>query len=356
MAENGGGAEKTEQPTPQRRDKARKEGQVAVSQEVGIAGSLVVLTSAMVLVLPWTASLALRQFQEGFSTPIPRVLEVGEAASVVRAALGRVFALLGPIAGAILVVGTGLGVAQVGFQPNAELIAPKAKRLDPRNWLKRVFSVEILVNLGKNLAKGLGIIALALWSLRDQPIRFHQLLVNPPANLAVRMLEVASTVAFRVTSALVLIALLDLLWTRFRHEQKLMMSKQEVKDDMKETEGNPHVKAAQKRKAAEASRRRLVEDVKSASVVATNPTHYAVALRYWRHQDSSPVVVAKGLDFRARRIKEIAREHGVPVIEDKPLARALHALVKEGDSVPTELFKPVAKLLAIVYRRRGARK
>lgn len=327
-----------------------------MSQEIGIAGSLLVLTTTLFLLIPWTATLALRQFQSGLSVPVPRTFDVGSAAEVVRTAMGRIIGLLGPIAGSVLVVGAGLGVSQVGFRPNADLIAPKAKRLDPRNWLKKIFSADLLVNLAKNLGKGLGIIALAVWTLRDQPFRFHGLLVNPPAQLAHYMLEVASTVAFRVTAALVVIALLDLLWTRYRHEQKLMMSKQEVKDDLKETEGNPQVKAAQKRRAAEASKRRLVEDVKSATVIVTNPTHYAVALRYWRHQDASPVVVAKGLDFRAHRIKEIAREHGVPVIEEKPLARALHALVKEGDSVPNELFKPVAKLLALVYRRRGDRR
>lgn len=164
------------------------------------------------------------------------------------------------------------------------------------------------------------------------------------------------TAAFPVTFAMIVLALLDLMWTRYRHEQKLMMTKQEVKDDLKETEGNPQVKAEIRKRAQENATKPLADRVRTASVVVTNPTHFAVALRYWQGKDAAPVVVAKGVDYRALRIRELATELAIPVIEDRPLARALHGLVDEDEAIPVEFFRPVAKLLAIVYRRRGEKR
>jgi flagellar biosynthetic protein FlhB len=348
------GAEKTEQPTPQRREKARREGQVALSQEVGIAGSLLVFTATLMLMVPWLGSVAVQRFRLGFAAPWSTALTVPEAQNALVRLGTSVLSIVGPVAAATVLVSVGLGVAQVGFRPNFSLVAPKASRLDPRNWLKRVFSADLAVNLGKNLLKGMGVIALAVYALRFQPETLDRLMVGPPAVLGLRMQSIALAVAGRVTAALVVVALLDLLWTRYRHEQRLMMTKQEVKDDQKETEGNPQVKAALRKRAAQRARFRLADEVKTATVVATNPTHFAVALRYRRDVDATPVVVAKGVDHRAARIREIASQHGIPVLEDKPLARALHAVVKEGQAVPIDLFRPVARLLAIVYQRRGA--
>ncbi|MGF1510194.1 MAG: flagellar biosynthesis protein FlhB [Myxococcota bacterium] len=347
------GAERTEQPTQQRREKARREGQVAVSQELGIAGSLLVFLAFVFLLVPWLAQLAVERFRTALMFDWPPVLTSELSTRVVTYMGGTLLALVGPVAAASLLVNVGLSLAQVGVQVNFSLVGPKASRLDPRNWLKRVFSADFFVNLGKNLFKGLGVIAIAAWSLRLRPETLDRLTLGPPAVLASWMQSVAMAVAARVTAALVVIALLDLLWTRYRHEQRLMMTKQEVKDELKESEGNPQIKAAIRKRAAERATKRLVQQVKTATVVATNPTHFAVALRYERGTDASPVVVAKGVDHRASRIRSLASEYGIPMIEDPPLARALHALVKEGQSVPVELFRPVARLLAIVYRRRG---
>lgn len=164
---------------------------------------------------------------------------------------------------------------------------------------------------------------------------------------------VALDVAYRVFAALFILAMLDVLWTRHRHEQRLMMSRQEVKDELKDSEGNPQVRGAIRRKMNETSRKKLKESMSQATVVTTNPTHFAVALRYWRGEDVSPIVVAKGADFRAERIRQQASELGVPIIEDPPLTRSLYGLVPEGHQVPVDLYRAVAKLLAIVYRRRG---
>lgn len=353
MADNENGTERTEQPTPQRREKARREGQVAYSQEVGIAGTLLVFCGFLTILAPWLAQIAMGRFRNGLElTPGPS-LDLDGATATVRLALIAVASCVGPPALSSMFASAGLGVGQVGFQPNFENLGLKWKRLNPQNWLKKIMSAELVVGLARNLFKGLGIIAIAAWSLRNQPETLDRLVGAPPAALVDRLQEVAITVAGPVTFAVVVVAMLDLLWTRYRHEQKLMMTKQEVKDDLKETEGNPHLKAELRKRAQEIANRRLPAQVETATVVVTNPTHYAVALRYWQGRDNAPVVVAKGVDYRAQRIREIAAAKSIPVIEDRPLARALHGLVDEGDVIPMEFFRPVAKLLAIVYRRRN---
>jgi flagellar biosynthetic protein FlhB len=244
-------------------------------------------------------------------------------------------------------------VLQVGIFINWENAGFKWQRLDPKNWAKRVFGVELPVNLAKAIFKGLGVVVVAALGVLDLPERLWRLAGLPAAAVAVEIQEVAEAVTYRVAAALVVLALLDVLWTRYRHEEKLMMTRQEVKDEMKDAEGNPHVKQAMKRRMNEVGSQGLREAVGQATVVTTNPTHYAVALRYWRGKDATPVVVAKGADYKAQRIKDLAREQGVPVMEDKPLARALYSLVSEGQAIPVDLYKSVARLLAVVYRRRG---
>jgi len=356
VADNENGAERTEQPTPQRREKARKEGQVAYSQEVGIAGTLLVVCGVLSIFAPWLASVAMGRFRGGLDlTPGPD-LTLEDAVKTVRYGLLAAAALVGPPALSSMLASGGLGVGQVGFQPNFENLGLKWNRLNPQNWLKKMMSPDVVVALGRNLFKGLGIIAIAVWSLRTQPETLDRLVYSPPAALASRLREVALTVAGPVTGAVIVLALLDLLWTRYRHEQKLMMTKQEVKDDLKETEGNPQQKAELRRRAQENANKRLPAQVEEATVIVTNPTHFSVALRYWQGKDSAPVVVAKGIDYRALRIREIAKEKSIPIIEDRPLARALHGLVDEGEAIPMEFFRPVARLLAIVYRRRNGKR
>jgi len=356
MAETESGTERTEQPTPQRREKARKEGQVAYSQEVGIAGTLLILWGVLTIMAPWLGSVAIARFRRGIALSEGPALELVDAVSSVRLGALAVFAIVGPPALGSALAALGTGIGQVGVAPNFENLGLKWSRLNPKNWLKKIGSAEIVVGLARNLFKGLGIIAIAIWSLRAQPETLYLLVYGPPHALADRLREVAMTVAGPVTFAMVVLAMLDLLWTRYRHEQKLMMTKQEVKDDLKESEGNPQVKGEIRKRAQENAGKRLPDQVGSANVVVTNPTHYAVALRYWQGQDAAPVVVAKGVDYRAQRIRELAREIGVLVIEDRPLARAIHGLVDEGDAIPVELFRPVAKLLAIVYRRRQGKR
>jgi flagellar biosynthesis protein FlhB len=352
MAESESGAERTEQPTPQRREKARKEGQVPFSQEAGIAAGLAMFALSLVWILPRSARMGVRYFEDAWLHDLDAPLSASSAADVVEGAAWFLLGAVGPV-GALAGVATLLvGLSQVGFQFRLESFGFKGNRLDPRKWFKRLASAEFPVSLGKSLLKGLGVVALSVWSLRDAPERLRLLPFGTVGASAAELQHLAVTVVWRVAGAMVVVALLDVLWTRYRFEEKLKMTKQEVKDDLKDSDGNPHVKAAMRRRAQERAKNRLADQIAEATVVAVNPTHYAVALRYRRGTDASPVVVAKGVDFRAARIRELAQRFDVPIIEDKPLARALHALVAEGNAVPIELYKPVAKLLAIVYRRR----
>ncbi len=353
MSDANSSAEKTEKATPQKREKARKEGQVAMSQEVGVAATMFVLCAALLWIIPNLVPGYLKTMQELFRFNGYQNLGIEETSNYVNRLLKEALGLSLPVALMSAALGAFAGFAQIGIHFNWDLVSFKWNRLNPENWLKKVGSAELPVTLFKSMFKGIGLVAVALLGLTDLPGKVWRLAGANPAALAVQLQDIAVTVAVRVAGALAIVAMLDVLWTRYRHEEKLKMSRQEVKDELKDTEGNPHVKGAMRRKMQESSQKALKDKVKEATVVVTNPTHYAVALRYWRGKDVSPLVLVKGQDYKAARIKKIAAELGIMVVENKPLARSLYALVKEGQNVPIELYRSVAKLLAIVYRRRG---
>lgn len=347
------GAEKSEKPTPRRREKAREDGQVPLAQDVGVAGAVLVLALGVYAILPWRLAAHLEATKDLLSAGLHGPLNVERAIEALRIMGWRTITIFGPVALVAMFFGTLLSAAQVGIYVNWENAGLKWKRLDPSNWLKKVFSVELPVNILKSGFKGLGVVIVAFFGVHDLPERLWRLSGVPAGALVQELQEVALAVIYRVAAALAILAIFDVFWTRYRHEQKLMMSRQEIKDELKDSEGNPQVKGAMRRRMSDSANKRLKELVGEATVVTTNPTHFAVALRYWRGVDVSPVVLAKGADYKAQRIREYARELGVPVIEDKPLARALHALVEEGQNVPIELYQGVARLLAVIYRRRG---
>lgn len=347
------GGEKTEKPTQQRRDKARREGQVAVSQELGVATAVLSLCIAIGAILPWTMGIHLEATRGLLSPAMGETLTNERAAAAIRSLAWRAAVIASPVALLAMAMGTLANLVQVGVFLNWENLGPKWNRLDPMNWLKRVFSAELPVSLLKSAFKGLGVVAVAILGVYDLPERLWRLAGIPPGALAGEVQEIALAVAYRVLAALIILAALDVLWTRHRHEKKLMMSRQEIKDELKDSEGNPQVRGAMRRRMNEVANKRMKQALSEATVVTTNPTHYAVALRYWQGQDESPVVVVKGADYKAQRIKKYAMEFGIPIVEDKPLARSLYALVPEGRCVPVDLYRGVARLLAIVYRRRG---
>jgi flagellar biosynthetic protein FlhB len=344
---------KTEDPTPRRREEARRQGQVPFSAE--LVGSLVTLAGVLGLVYlgagVWAAMLDVfrhdlpRAFQPGFDTPA--------AAELFARTAGRLLAAMLPFFGALLAVGVLASVAQVGFQLNTEKLAPDFDKLNPANGVKRLFSVAALVRGGLTLLKlaALGVVAYSVLKGRAGVI-----LALPTGRLAwaaPAVWAVALRLAVSMSAAVALVAVLDYLYQRYRFERSLRMTKEEVKRELKDEEGDPQLKARIRNLARERMRRKMLAAVPKATVVVTNPTHYAVALRYTPPRDTTPVVVAKGAGVFAKRIAELARTSGVSVLERPPLARALYAGVKEGQPIPGPLFRAVAEVLAFVFRVRG---
>jgi len=346
-------AEKTHEPTPKRRQEATKEGQVAKSAEV-ISTLMMFLVIGVILI--WTAQMVPRLVetcQRSFSLQGWRDIESGSGAAAIRAAGADIGYLVMPVAVVAAIIALLGNLAQVGLNIHWELLAFKWDRLNPMNWLKKTFSMELIVNLAKAFAKGLGVILIAAWGLKSEPENLWYLTFAPVGELGRHMQDLAFTVFLRVGIAMMFIAALDFIWQRHQHEKKLKMSTQELKDEMKEQEGDPYLKAAMKRRGRDRINESLSSSVEQATVVVRNPTHYAVALKYERGGGGSPKVVAKGRGFKALRIIELAESFGVPVVTERPVARALYRSVKVGKTIPMELYRAVARILAMVYKQQG---
>jgi flagellar biosynthetic protein FlhB len=245
-------------------------------------------------------------------------------------------------------------VAQVGFQINTEKMTPNFEKLNPANGLQKLFSFAALVRGLLTLLKVIALGAVAYWVLEPRVGVITTLSRDRLRGATEAGWAVVMRLAVYLVAAVVLVALLDYVYQRRRFEQSLRMTREEVKRELKEEEGDPQIKARIRQMAKEWARRKMLTEVPKATVVVTNPTHYAVALRYDPARgDDAPVVVAKGTGWFAKRISDIARDAGVPVLERPPLARALHAEVREGQAIPGPLFRAVAEVLTFVYRLRG---
>jgi flagellar biosynthetic protein FlhB len=353
LAEDVDKESKTEDPTPRRREEARRQGQVPFSAE--LVGSAVLLAGVVglsnigadvwrAMILVFRQDLA-RAFQPGFG--------IEDAVELMARTIARVLAALLPFFGLVMGVGIAVNVAQVGFQINTEKLAPNVDKLNPANGVSRLFSVAALVRGGLTLLKVIGLGLVAYLVLEGRAGIITSLSQDRLAGAAPAAWGVVMRLALYLTVAVAVVAVLDYFYQRYKFEQSLRMTKEEVKRELKEEEGDPLIKARLRQIARERTRRRMLAEVPKATVVVTNPTHYAVALRYDSARDAAPVVVAKGAGLFARRIAELARTSGVVVIERPPLARALYSGVKEGQPIPGPLFRAVAELLAMVYRLRG---
>jgi flagellar biosynthetic protein FlhB len=344
---------KTEDPSPRRREEARRQGRVPFSAE--LVGSLVVLAGVIGLsnVGPDLWNTMLNVFRADLISAFHPHFDTTAAAELIGRTAGRLLAALLPLFGTLLAVGIVVSVAQVGFQLNTEKLAPDFDRLNPANGVTRLFSTAALVKGLLTLLKvgALGLVAYIILERRAGIIT--SLGRDRLAGAAPAVWEVVMRLALYLTAAVAGVAVLDYLYQRYRFEQSLRMTKEEVKRELKEEEGDPQIKARIRQIARERARRRMLSEVPKATVVVTNPTHYAVALRYDPKRDDAPVVVAKGAGLLAKRIAELARAHSVTVLERPALARAIYAGVKEGKTIPGALFKAVAELLAFVYRLRG---
>jgi flagellar biosynthesis protein FlhB len=347
--------EKTEDATPERRRLAREDGQFARSKDIGPVAA----TIAVLLVIASSAgefsgtlrAFCVRCFQE------PLVLGRGGLAVVGQEALVVLTLAALPVALAAAIAGTAVGFIEAGFQPNFELLEIKLERLDPLSKLQQMFSPKAgLVNVSLSLLR-VGVVVAVVESILEKEFVSLTRLSRAPLGAATwELASVVMRVAGWSTGALGVIAGIDYGVSWWRHEQSIKMSRQELKDEHKQQEGSPQIRARQRARARDMLKRGLRKGVKEATVVVTNPTHVAVALRY-RTNEGAPQVTTKGYDDIAQQIKKLAREEGIPVIENRPLARALAERVRIGRVIPLDLYVAVAELLAVVYRlkNRGIR-
>lgn len=346
--------EKTESATPRRREEARNEGNVVRSMDLSAAATLlagIILLKLFGFRITETLSGMTRWFLSGDPATNPtRVEDLSGVLTLGGGALGRCALpmILGLACVALLVT-----VAQVGFLVTGTPLAPRLSRLSPLRGIKNLVSMRAGMRLGMSLAKVvvIGLVASVLIMMElDDILTLGQIDARSALGLAV---SIIFWFAVKLALVLLILGLLDYAYQRWQRERDLRMTRVEVKDEMKRMEGDPLVKQRRTRVARQLALQRISHDVPRADVVVTNPTHFAVALRYVSEKMTAPRVVAKGADFMAMRIRHVAAQHGVPAVERKELARVLYRNVEVGQEVPPEHYNAVAEILAYVYRLDG---
>lgn len=341
--------DKTEEATQQRRDDFRKRGQVAQTKELASAFTLL-LAIGMIWLL---GRMFFQQLYEVFVALLGDGVVVaargGEWISSVTFAGEKTLMILGPVFAIAWILGFSSSVVQVGFMYNEEALSFKPERLNPVEGFKRIFSIRAVMEGIKAVIKVILVGSIAAWIVEAE-------LVTVPTIVGYSVNQIFSYTGLVVMKMLgfvsvfmIFLAGLDYMFQRWDLEQKMKMSKQEVKEEHKNREGDPQIKARIRRVQREMAQRRMMEEVPKADVVITNPTHIAVALKYGKAM-VAPTVVAKGADFVAEKIKEIARKNNVPVVENKPLARAMYKTLKIGQAIPRELYTAVAEVLSYVFK------
>jgi flagellar biosynthetic protein FlhB len=346
---------RTEPATPRRRQEARRKGQVARTGELSSALVLLAGFGALYLWLPHVSGELItftRRLYEGALLRFASV-EASEIPTMFLDWSWLAVRLAGPIALVTMVVGFASQLVQVGFLTSSEPLKPQLKRIDPISGFQRIFSKRALVELLKATLKVTLVGALAYGAVRSSLGEYTEYMKLGPAQAAIQTGRAVFRLAFWIGLCLLVLALFDYLYQRWEHEQSLRMSRRELKEELRQTEGDPQIRARIRQRQRQLASSRMMAKVPTADVVITNPVHLAVALKYDPVEMDAPTVVAKGAGPLARRIKEVAREHGVTIVENVWLARALYESVPVDGRIPEELYKAVAEVLAFVYRLRG---
>jgi flagellar biosynthetic protein FlhB len=346
----GGAGEKTEKATPKREEEARKKGQVARSQDVN--GALVLIGGLIALSI-WGPGI-MEKMGDSMRETIalmanPRAVNATLLGQLAMSS-GKMLALaVGPIAAVCMAAGVLANVIQVRPRLSMHGLKPDVKKLNPITGAKNLFGPNLIFEGAKNITKVLIVGAITLFAVLPQLDELVALVGMAPADFVSKACSMVMGIAVRAAAAYVVIGLVDFIYQKWRHQKQMKMSKEEVKEEHKSYSSPPEVRSQIKRRQMQAAKARMMSAVPEADVVVTNPTHYAVALKY-DAEKLAPEVVAKGKDLIAAQIRKIARQADVPVISDPPLARSLHASVEVGHQIPEELYQAVAQLLAFVYR------
>lgn len=345
--------DKTEEPTQKRRTDSRREGKVAYSSD--LAGSVLMLIGAMALWMGggFVGARLENSLHHYFMNPVYD-LDSGTAPVFLNGVLFRVLELGGILVIVFFVASLGVGVAQAGIFFSVEALAPKFDKMNPISGMQKIFSTQGLMKAVFQILKVSAVGLVVYFVLIGDTDRILSMGQSTLAEAVRESWSIAIKVFLIVAIILVSLGLADFMFQKYKFEESLKMTKQEVKDEQKQSEGDPQVKGKLRSIQRElATRQRMMEDVPDATVVITNPTHLAVALKYDKVHAPTPVVLAKGKGFVAKRIAEIARSHSIPVVERKPVAQALFHEIEVGDEIPVALYYAVSEVLAYVYRMRG---
>lgn len=343
--------EKTEKATPKRRKDARKKGQVLKSQDLSAA----ILFLILFLCLIFMAPLMFEGLYGFFSQTLEKYILFENLTSdtvmeIYLDSLSEIAVILLPIMAVAIVVAVGANYLQFGFLFTTETLKLDLKKIDPIKGIKKIISLRAIANLIKSLLKVSfigAVTGIVVWIHIEDVL---SLAFHSPWDILLVISKLAAMMGIAASIAILFVALFDYLYEKYEYEKQLKMSKQDIKDEYKNTEGDPLIKSKIKQRQREMAMRRMMQEVPKADVVITNPTHFAVALRYDDESMEAPKVVAKGVDFVAQKIKMIAKENDIVMVENRPLARALYDQVEIGEEVPEEFFKAVAEVLAYVYR------
>ena len=342
--------ERTEKATPRRRQKAREEGRVARSQELSSAVILCLGVVTLYLVGPLLVD-QLKDFMAYIFSEAPNIhTDFDSVQALMSSNILTFFFLLGPLMIVLVLIAYGINVLQVGILFTGKPLAPKMDKLNVVNGIKRLFSSRSLFALVRDVVKLLLIGTIGFMSIKSQIDTFFTMSDQSVAVFAAAMGKMALKTTLQIGVVILFLALLDYGYQKYDFEKTIKMSKQDIRDEFKDTEGSPQTKSRVRQIQREMSRRRMMQEIPKADVVITNPTHLAVALKYDQDKMDAPMVIAKGERLVAQKIKEIAREADVPVVENKPLARALFNMCEVGSYVPGKLYRAVAEVLAYVYR------
>jgi flagellar biosynthetic protein FlhB len=353
MAE--GGQERTEQATPKRLKEAREKGQVPRSQELSIATVCIAAAVAIYTLGRMAAGNFADLMRDTLSLAPETAMDEAAIWPALANAGARALWIVLPVLGATFFAALAAPIAIGGWNFSAGALMPQFSRLNPANGLKRVFSARGLVELGKGIAKVM-VVAITGWVLlRGLTPQLMGLSSEPLPGAIGHAASLTGYSLLMLVLGLAIIAAFDVPFQLWQHAKELRMTRQQVRDEFKESEGSPETRGRIREAQRALSRGRMLQDVPTADVVVTNPTHFAVALRYDESEMRAPIVVAKGTELLALKIREIAAENGVPVVEAPPLARALHKSVEIGHEVPAALYVTVAQVLTYVYQLKAAR-
>ena len=342
--------EKTEKATPKKRKDERKKGNVFLSRDAVTAVSLIASFYALKIFAPSIFTNVQDLVRRYISLAGTKEVFLASDISTIFTDLGLVFLKTAmPLVGVSVLVAVIVTMAQTKMLFSTKAFAPKFSRINPLNGIKKMFSIRAIVELLKSLLKIVVLLYMVYTVLIDEVTTLPMLINMTPVSAINRTGEIIMDVVLKSGIAFVFLAAADYLYQWWDYEKNMKMSKQEIKDEYKQIEGNPQIKGRQRNIAQQRSRQRMMQNVPEADVVIRNPTHFAVALKFDRDKDRAPRVVAKGMDQLALRIVKVAEENDVYVTEDRPLARALYDAVEVGDEIPEEFYKAIAKILAFVY-------